>query len=83
NCKSAYSKSGHFYFGETGHFYFGLTGRESENQYYVKGIPLSFQERVRERLISHLLLVQRLKLVHGLGSLTNPSQPPFSKGRSK
>ncbi|MCO8077970.1 hypothetical protein, partial [Acinetobacter lwoffii] len=25
NRKSAYSKSGHFYFGETGHFYFGLT----------------------------------------------------------
>ncbi|WP_216075420.1 hypothetical protein, partial [Acinetobacter indicus] len=25
NCKSAYSKSGHFYFGETGHFYFGVT----------------------------------------------------------
>ncbi|WP_205666055.1 hypothetical protein, partial [Acinetobacter pittii] len=25
NCKYAYSKSGHFYFGETGHFYLGLT----------------------------------------------------------
>ncbi|MCU4310126.1 hypothetical protein KTH02_14895, partial [Acinetobacter radioresistens] len=25
NRKSAYSKSGHFYFGETGHFYFGVT----------------------------------------------------------
>ncbi|MFX6498577.1 hypothetical protein ABTG19_16375, partial [Acinetobacter baumannii] len=25
NCRSAYSKSGHFYFGETGHFYFGVT----------------------------------------------------------